>query len=376
MSYEIQDRVSLQLLFNDKEWIFNRANELDFVHMVASTRISVPMLHLALQDNLDSLSSSTNLADGARIQIVLSARGGRSVSYSFRLNSFKRQPSGGGYRYEIDAYLDVPTYWHTSRTDPFKGTSYEAIAHIASRCGLNFSGSSTSDAQTWIPRNMRYHEWARDIADYGFRSDSGFMKLGLNLDKTLVYKDVIDETPSIKNMVFAEYTTNGIMISDAVPASSSGTMNHYSGYQDSLIEQDVMNANVFKENKNVTVSKGLGQRSLLVNSRIKSAVDQSRISFNPIDPGNTHANYERAGYQNERMNGLFSSRIEVVTPQSTELRLLDGVTLVFDSGTEYLQAFSGRYIIASRAVRLQGNEYFEKFELLRRSVNTELRDSL
>jgi hypothetical protein len=360
MTYELQDK----------------ANELDFFHMVASTRISVPMLHMALQDNIDSLASSTNLADGSRIQIVLSARGGKSTTYEFRLNSFKRQPAGGGYRYEIDAYLDAPTYWHTSRTDPFKGTSYEAMAHIASRCNLNFSGSSTSDSQVWMPRNMRYHEWARSIADYGFRSDSGFMKLGLNLDKTLVYKDVIDETPSIKNMVFAEYTPNGIMISDAVPAASSGTLNHYSGYQDSLIEQDVMNASVFKENKNVTVSKGIGQKSLLVNSKIKQAVDQSRILFNPIDPGNTHANYERAGYQNERMNALFSSRIEVVTPQATDLRLLDAVTLVFDKGSEYLQAFSGKYVIASRAVRLEGNEYFEKFELLRRSVNTELRDSL
>jgi hypothetical protein len=202
------------------------------------------------------------------------------------------------------------------------------------------------------------------------------MKMGVNLDKTLVYRDLSEQAGSVKNLVFGDYRPDSTMVYDVVPNASSGTLNHYAGYQDMLVEQDVFATGENKQNKNISVAKGVGQKSLMVNSKVKQAVDQSRITFNPIDPGNTHPFYERAVYQNERMNMLFSSKVDAVTPEDSGLKLLDPVNLTVDKGSEYLKSFSGGYRVASKVIRIQGNEYYEKLELLRRSTNVELTDAL
>lgn len=376
MSYEIKDKLSLKILFNNEEFLFGRANSLNFLHMVASTKIGVPMIHLSLQDNLDTLSESKHLADGARIQVVLAGRDGKNTTYVFRVNSSKRTPRSGGYLYEIDGYIDASTYWHASTPDAIKGTSYKALSQIASRCGLAFQGDQTADEQVWIPRNIRYNEWARQISERGYRSDNSCMQLGLNFDKTLTYRDITNARAVSGNFLFGEYRRDSILVTDIQPDNSAGSMNHFSGYSDELVEQDVNRAGVYRRNSSVQVQKGEGESSLLINSKIKSAVGQSKIAFAPIDVGNSHPEYEKALYQNRRINNLFSSKLSLVTPSSTNIKLLDRVQVTLDKTTAYLKMYSGEYIVGTRVIHVQSNEYFEKFELLRKSVGIGLQDAM
>lgn len=367
MSYEIKDRLSLKVVFNDDEFLFGRVNSLDFIHMVASTRIGVPMLHMALQDNVGFLSETKHLADAARIQIVVAARANsKSNTYVFRLNSYKRTPNSGGHRYEIDAYPDCSTYWHASQQDPVSGTSYSALSQIASTCGLNFSGDQTADQQVWLPSNTQYHEWARLISERGFRSDTSCMQLGMNIDRSLVYRDLSNDVLPSVQLYFGGYKDGFVMISDAVPTTAAGSMNHFSGYADRMVEQDLSAAP--RTNDSVNVNLKAGEGSLQINPRVKRAVQRSSVRFAPIDPGNVHSEYERALYQNRRLNNLFTSRLEVVTPEPTALSLLDVVSVTMEGNQDYLRSYSGNYRLASRVIRVQGNEYFEKFELLRKTI--------
>lgn len=376
MSYDIRDKISIKILFNDEEFVFSRANSLIFLHMVSSTKLAMPMLHMALQDNLDSLSESKNLVDASRIQIVLKGRDDRTTTYVFRLNSSNRTPNAGGYRCEIDGYLDAVTYWHASTQTSIKGTSYKAISQIASTCGLGFSGDQTSDSQVWIPRNIKYNEWARQISERGFRSDSSCMQLGLNLDKTLVYRDLATERARTAIFLFGEYKAGTVIATDVQPEVLSGSMNHHSGYASMLVEQDLDSQDIFKPTSSVQLRREEGDRSLQVNGRVARAVEQSNVAFAPIDVGNSHPDYEKALYQNRRINNLFSSKLLLVTPATTNIRLLDRVSVSLDKTNEYLKAYSGYYHVGSRTIFVQGNEYFEKFELLRKFSSVTLQDAL
>lgn len=378
MAYELAGRLSLKILFNEDEFIFDRANSVDFIHMVESTRIGVPMMHLALQDNVDSLSESKHLCDGSLIQITVSdAAAEFSVTYAFRYNTHRRDPHSGGYRYEVDAYLDAVTFWQASTVTSKKGTSYSVLKEIADDCGLDFKGDQTTDSQVWIPRNIPYYEWARQISERGFRSDTSFMQLGLNFDKTLVYKDLNDDVEPAAKFILGEFKSGFITATDIVPITSSGSMNHHSGYADKVVEQDTQNADdVYRETKNVEIVKKAGEGKLMLNAKVKAAVEQNRVRFAPIDVGNVHEEYEKALYQNRRQNSIHSVKLELVTKSALKVNLLDKVTVNLDNQSGFLKTYSGDYRVCSRIVFVKGNEYYEKLELVRKSLNIDLKDSV
>ena len=377
MAYELANRLSLKILFNEDEFMFDRANSIDFIHMSSSTRIAIPMLHMALQDNVDSLSESKHFCDGALIQITLSDSSAEfSVTYAFRYNTHKRTPHQGGYRYEVDGYLDANTWWHASVSEHKKGSSYKVINEIADDCGLKFEGDQTTDAQTWFPRNIPYHEWARQVSERGYKSDTSFMQMGLNFDKTLVYKDInTNVEPSIK-FTHSEFKDGFLTATDVQPATSSGSMNHYSGYAETLIEQDIEDKELYKINDKVSISKKASEGKLMMNAKIKDAVKQARVVFAPIDVGNVHPEYEKARYQNRRQNNLHSVRIELVTKEATKAKLLDKITVNMDKSNGYLKIYSGDYRVSSRTIFIKSNEYYEKFELTRKTMNIDLKDSV
>ena len=118
----------------------------------------------------------------------------------------------------------------------------------------------------------------------------------------------------------------------------------------------------------VTIRSSEG--SLQVNSKIKGAVQRSNVNFAPIDVGNTHPNFEAALYQNRRLAGLFSTQVEILASEYTGVNLLDLVTLNVDKSYTYLKAYTGEYRVASRAIRIQDHNYFEKLGLLRKTINS------
>lgn len=376
MAFEIKDRLTVSIFFNKQEFPFERSNSLDFIHMSSSARLAVPMLHFVLLDNLDFLSAAKHLSDGARIQIVIQARGKQfSTTYSFFLNAYRRTPAQGGYRYEIDAYLNSSTYWHSSSKTPKRGTSYTVIKSIAGDCGLDFEGDSTIDDMVWFPRNLNYHEWARQVAERGYVQDGSMMQLALNFDRSLVYRNITKVRPVVEKFVFGEEREGFITATDVEPKAVAGSINHMTGYADALVEQDTETGTALVH-KDVVVSKGGDEGTLMMSSVIKGSVKQARVVFAPLDAGNVHSEYEKAFYQNRRLNNLFNVTLEIVTQMPTKLKIFDRIKVLIDNGNGYLKSYSGEYLIVGRVVYIQAADYYEKFEVIRKTMNAQLDDSV
>lgn len=379
MAYEIRDRLSLQIFFGDSEFPFARVNSLDFLHMSTATSVAVPILHFAVVDQMGFLTGNRALADGMPIQVRVQGRSSsasNTKTYKFRLNSFARTISPSGIRYEIDAYLDTVRYWHASSTRSFKGSSYSAIENIAKFSSLQFKGDVTSDTQVWFPTNLKNHEWARRIAERGYRSDGSCMQLALNLDGTLVYRDMTSNLASDTSFSFMEARPGFSIATDFSPSSQAGSLNNMSGYSDMVVEQVPLTGADTKVTKDMTIRKNADERSLLLSSNIHQEVTSARVRVAPISPGNVHDNYEIALYQNTRMANLFSVNCTLVTPEPTQVNVLDTTEVFVDESNSFLKAFSGKFRVIGKAIYVQSSDYYERFELCRRTLNQALPNSL
>lgn len=363
MAYEIEGRLRLKIYFNDTEFPFDRVNSLDMLHISSSTRIAVPMLHMRLQDSVEYFANTDLLADGAKITLVMQPwESPASDTYVFRLNSFKKPMNAAGTAYEIDAYLDLPLYWHGSQMDPIANTSAGAIQSIAEKCGLTAETSSTVDKQVWFPRNIPYFEWARQISERGYRSDRSCMQMAVTTRKKLRYLDMSDPPETAGQFMFPDAAAGYIYTTDFLPVAAAGSTNHTSSYKETRVEQDLL-GDLNPSHKTVNVRK-LNSGSLLVSSEVRGKVPQQRVRYAPIDVGNVHADYEKALYQNRRLSNLFQNRVDIVTPERTKLGVLDFVNLTIDISSSYSpKRYNMDYWVTSHVIYIHTNNYYEKFEL-------------
>lgn len=371
MGYEIADRLSLTLLFNGKEFPLKPVNSFDFIHMSCSTKIGVPMCHMKIQDSSNFFSRSQDLVADAKFSISVATPKKTTKTYNFRLHSMSESRAEGGIAYEIDGYFDAPLFWLKSSSVPYVGSSRQVLAKIASDCGLKFDGSETSDKMTWHPQNDNLHEFARWVAERGYIDTKSCMQLGLDLDGTLIYKNLTEVIEPAANISVMRLQDGAIIATDFAVKNDSGSNNKTSGYADATYIQSVVTDTAIELISRANVTKNSAR--IMLNSAVKSVIDKSRVNFSPIDCGNVHPTYEKSLYQNRRLNNLYSLGAEVITPQETNLKLLDiiNLTVEMDAQTPGLN-YSGRYRIASRVVYITGANYYEKFELLRHGLNTKL----
>jgi hypothetical protein len=364
--YQIKDRLGVQLLFDDKEFPFERTNGLDFLHMSSSTRIGVPMIHVGVSDALGWLKEQQVLVDGTKIKVVIHQEGSPKT-YKFRVNTFKEPLEGGVPKYEIDGYLDYPLYWLSSGVKPISGTSDEALKQVAAVCGIqDYSGTPTADSQIWYPSNTKFFKFAAKIAERGYISATSGMQLGLDLSGTLLYKNIAEDVPVRARFVRGRYSNDSFLASDFELINKSGMYNALSGYASKMVAQDGTGVDAVIENVQVTrlTSK------MMMNSRIHNAVSQARVDIRPIDCGNSHPQYEQALYQNRRIANTFMVGGNLITPVVTDVRLMDVIAFLDDvpSG-QTVRATSGNYRVVSKSVYVSGANYFEKLGMARHGMN-------
>lgn len=377
MSVEVQDKVSVSLFIDGEEVLFGRANTLHSLQVSESVDLSVPMLHLSLSDQYEQISSEGMMADGALIRVVLHPRTDASktkLDATFRLNSVNRTTEGGITKVSLDAYLDVPLYWHAASSREFKGTSSACLSSLAADCGMDSEVDSTCDAQTWYPAQTVNHLWARQVSQHGFKSSSSCMQLAVTANKRLLYKDLNLSRPHKDRMSYVEVRPEYILVTDAAPSIRSGTSNHVGGYYYGRVRQSIKSG--VQVMSQVSAPKARGDKSLMVNKTLHSKVELGRTRFAPIDVGNTHDNYESAYHQNLRLKSLYAASMAVLTPECTDLQLLDWVQFAVDSNYGSMASFSGLYQVMSKASILRGTDYVERFELGRRALPVALKDAL
>ena len=372
MALEVEGRISLKIYFNGKELPIGYGTGLaiNFVHMSSSTRIAVPMIHISLSDSVDYLVTNKLLFDNCLITIVIGDQSNHSTTYEFRLNSFTIPNSAVSDKrtIEVDGYLNLVKYWQSTSFTSFTGTSSALMADISAKCSLNCISDKTSDSQTWFPRNLPYYEWARSTSERGYKSETSCMQLGLDMSKTLIYKDVANmETPTAKISV-GIHKSGYLFAVDASPTSSPGSKNNLSGYSSSLVEQDLLDP-THKTTSKVKLATRTDSKSLSINSEVKSAAGAGRVKFGPIDPGNVHDKYEQALYQNRRITNLFVNKLDIIVKEPSGIKLLDCVKIDMDNEHREVDKLGGVYRLSSKVVYFQGMDYMEKLEFTTRSVS-------
>lgn len=377
MAFEIEDRVSIRLFLGGVEVLFSKINSLNFLHMGSSSKLGVPMIHLSLSDPTEIISNRKLLGEGSSIRVMLSSGVGFKTvkTYLFRLNKHRKLAAAPSTTYEMDGYLDVPAYWIQTALKPRKGSSYQVLSEIAEDCGLEFEGDTTSDEQVWIPGNLKYYAWAKNIAERGYRSETSAMKLCLEMDGTLLYKDVCNLLQADHKVSLISKTPGHILATDFRPDTSAGFNNVRHSYKSAVVYQNILNnqTDFNKYDEEVTVEQHSDEVTFLRNSDISNQVTRGSVRFQPLDFGNVHENYHRAKYQGSRLNGLFSLVGSVVTGDVTDVRVFDNLqmNLSSSSGTEHEKPYSGLYKVGGRVVYVNGSNYYEKFDVLRRAYSTE-----
>lgn len=369
MSLNIRDRIFLQILINGMEFPLDKLNALQYLHISESVRSYLPILNLKLVDATKFIAQNNLLVDGAIIKVTIGIDN-KKKTYEFRRFNHTSNPGGeGGTQYQISAYLNVPLFWMASTPSALQGTASEAIKSIANTCGLNFTGVTTSESQLWMPHNTRYCEFARQVSERAWIDNESCIQLAVSADKTARLVNVSDFDNRKPLEVFSNKGNyaSSLPVTDQKLMSKSGLFNSAGGYQDTKIQQSFTNV-TDKDLSKVSVKRN--SKSISMNKELKESVDQSKVSYAPIDVGNTAEHYETALYQNRRLSNLFTFGVEFNTSALVDSNILDialcELTMPELSG---MQDISGNFLITSKVTYLEGMNFYQKLECYRQGSN-------
>ncbi len=365
MAYALKNRLFASILFDGREFPFE-ANALDFIHLSSSVRSALPILTFRITDVTKFLTRNNFLVDGTPITITV-GKEQQKTAYGFRLFSFNEIPSNSP-EYKVYAYLDAPLYWSSSLSEVQQGSSNEVLNALATRCGLTYSGVNTTDSQVWIPQNLPIREFVRRIQQHGWANDSSCMKSGITTAKEFRYRNVSDfASYPVKDFFSTGKASDKIkpMIDYAIE-TRAGFFNVSTGYKEERIVQSVIDDD--ETYANLTLRKNSSK--LMMNASVRDRLDQNKVGYSPVDVGNTHANYERADYQNRRLANLFTLSLDLLTSEFTEADLMDVVSVEVDlPDVKGSRQYSGKYLVLSKVIYVKGGNYYEKLELARHGLN-------
>lgn len=367
MALHITDRIYLQVSISGAEIPLDKLNMFDYLHIVESVRVYMPILTFRLIDATKFLVSNNLLLDGAPIKVTV-GQSDTKRTYNFRLFSVQNPAAEGGDAYIITGYLDAPKYWIESTPQAIIGTPTEALSQIAATCGMSFEGEQTADSQLWLPSNTRYCEFSRQVSERGFVDPSSCMQMVLTTQKKLRYKNV-SKAPGNRLETFSNRGNyeNATPITDYKLISKSGFFNSTSGYQDTRVAQSVANP---EDDLISEVSVKKNTRHLNMNSGVKGSIKQGRVSFAPVDVGNVGPNYEQALYQNRRLSSLYSLGVDIVLPTFVDTDILDYVLCDFSKpDISGVKEISGAFLLTSKVLYVQGMNVYQKVEAYRQGLN-------
>lgn len=369
MAYSVQGRIEVSVFINNVEFPLDAMNALNYLQIAWTTRTILPTFRLGVFDArhvLDNLS----LQDGIPIRIVIKPLGLTTVTFNFRKYDHTKTFNGTGFIYEMDGYLDFPKFWTGTSIGGFRGTSSDALANIASQCGLTFDGVPTSDSQLWMPRNRTFGEWAYAIKKRGFVSESSYMELGINCDGTMLYRDVTQLPSPQKTIILGQYKQGAMTAMDYTPKARSGLNNKMTGYQNTRTHQTIMSTTALTTSNNSVVTTP-DTTAPLYNKTVQGLVQRGYQSYGGIDVGNTHENYERALYQNIRIANTYSLDVEFLMQSPTNMGLFDTFVFAVDQeANKQDAAFAGTYTTVGRSMLITGAQFAEKILGTRTGLNT------
>ncbi|QBX06672.1 hypothetical protein H1O16_gp259 [Burkholderia phage BcepSaruman] len=368
MGFAVNDRLEVSLFINDQEFPLDSLNVLHFLHIAWGTRGLVPTIHLSVFDAQHTLDA-VPLQDGIPIRVAIRAYQGQTQTYNFRKYDHKKTNTGNGFTYRLDGYLDVPKYWLGTSVVGIRGTSNEVLNQIATSCGMKYEGVSTADSQLWLPRNRTYAEFARHVADAGYATDSSYMEMAVTSYGAIRYLDVNALPQTTTKVTLGQFVQGSLTAADYKPHARSGMNNKMTGYQNTKHSQslsgDVLNSAAS------TLVFNPDSSAPLFNAKVREDAARGYQTFGGIDVGNTHANYDKALYQNLRYSNLFSLDVEFLMASPTTFEPMDTFSFIVDQETNLVdRAYAGTYTVVARAIFITGATYAEKILGTRSGMDT------
>jgi hypothetical protein len=368
-AFLLLNQLEVSVYLNDLEYPLGAVNLLNSMHIVTTARGSVPLLSMQITD-VQGLMEVIGLKDGIPIRVVIKAIGKNATTYNFLLFTSRKEQSGGSYTYTIFGYWKAPLYWNSSTSTPIKGTSDDALSQIADACGLDYDGTDTGDSQLWLPQNKLYRAWAKAIAGAGYVDDTSCMALAVDLDNTLVYKNLNDLDAPTKSIVAYQYSKQSYTAVDFKSKTVSGFNNAVTGYNNMRYVQSTVGDDTQTSIENLTFTPDV--TSPLYNQDLKDQMARGAVRFGPIDVGNVHEQYEKALYQNLRYMNLFNFGLDALLQMPTEIGMFEQIDFsVQKEDTSVDKINSGTYTVAARALYIQGATYNELIGLVRHGTNAD-----
>lgn len=360
--FNVNEQVQIGVFINDKELILNNGNALMVCHIHASSKTSLPVLRLELLDVLNKVAE-LGLSDNSKIRVSLKTSA--VVDRDFRVFKWQRTPYGDGHAYMIDAYFDYPKYITGTSNGVFRGTSYGAIAKAAQDCGIKLHKNTkdTADSSLWMLGNKTNAAFCKYAAQHGRLSDTSHMALAVDSEGFLRYFDISALPEPKTTLAYLVSGENMVMLSDFKPSSAAGFNNHSAGFRHERVVQSLTKPSVLKD-----LSFTSDSNKPLLNMEVRDVVGRNKVSYSPINFGNTEEVQDKARYQNLRYNMLKSLGGEFVTPRPTGLEPLDNFK--FSAPKELkLDGYNGTYTIADKIIFIAGSDYYEKLVAYRNGLD-------
>lgn len=367
MGYLVQGRIEVSIFIDDNEYPLMDTNTLNYLHIGTSVITGFPTLCFSITD-VDRTIERIGLQDGIPIRVVLKSANSDTQIYLFRKFHHKKPPSSSAPTYIIDGYYDSPLWFAGSTNVNIRGSSNDVLQSIASTCGLKYAGASTNDAQLWTPQNKGWRQFAKEVTNNAYISDSSCMCLALDLDGTLKFVDV-NNLPTPKRKIIAyEYADDAITAVDFTNSASSGFNNALSGYWNTRVKQSLTADALHTPIDQLQFTADV--RAPLYNTAVKTQAKRGAVRFSPIDVGNLHENYERASYQNMRYRNLFSFGLSLLLNQSTTFQIFEKINFsVQKVDASQDTSTAGVYTITGRSLYINAANYAEKLQVVRHGTN-------
>lgn len=341
----------------------------------------VPTLTLQLYDQSGHLSEDFALVDGSKISITLGrTEDAKTSARHFRVMSNQTGETSSGHILGVKCLYDCPSFSQGAYVESYKGSSSNVLQQVASKAGLKFEGTSTSDDQVWINMGETRIGFTDLIAMHGYASASSCMARTVTSNGVLRYKNLFEELDKKEKVTF--YQNRGpsnnsteFGVRETRNLSVSGITNSWINY--GLVTHEHSLDGKMKKHGSVKAPK-FGQ-NLPINSDVKGSMEQSRIEYAGVfDSGNQHAKYHEAYYQNLRFLNLFSERYALIVEDWTDLSVMDPVRLEHvDIAQEDVKRTSGKFLVIGKETMIKnGVRYAEMIIIARPYVNTKGKSSL
>lgn len=325
----------LDVILNGKRLDLSNQESILSFSVIADEKSYLPCLELSIlssMDNIEFLESNGCSNDYASIQVSFGMNVDTATSIPFRLISWKKKEVESGVVLTIVGLYDNLPYI-TNRTPEIAidANSSAFIKKICTKYGLSTKNFSyiTSDFGIWNTSGKTAAEavsWATDIS---YLKDQSVMHSAVDLDGSLVYRDVLDNSFSFRKKfkTVIDNKDNNYFLVDTIEKSIASESTILNGYSSKLIYQDISkDSTKILERLPITLPSSY---SINLNKSALSEINAASMDT-VIDFGNGHTNYSKALYNNRRYNSLFSCLYRASTIGKIDINILDSV-LVFNA---------------------------------------------